>query len=53
MIVGCDCLIALGSEDYDFVTSFDMGNVGYIENCVVHADAAHERGTLAADEETE
>ena len=44
---------ALGSENDDFVAGFDAGNLGHVEDRVVHADAADQRRALAADQKAE
>ena len=42
VIVGGDGFIALRANEHDLVAGNDAGNVRYIHNCLVHADAAHQ-----------
>src|SRR5579859_3333938 len=53
MIEGGDGVASLLADQHDFVAGCNAGNVGNVEDRLIHADASDERRTLAADKDTE
>ena len=53
MVESSDGFAALRAEKDDFVAVCYAGNVAHVKNNLIHADAAHERGALAANQKTE
>ena len=46
-----DDFVTLSAEEDDFVTHFDVGDVGDIGHAHIHADAAADGGAFAVDED--
>src|ERR1700760_5169604 len=53
MIESCDRLVALAPNDDNFIACNYTGNVGNVDDALIHTDATDDGRTLATDQKTE